>query len=183
MLVHRLDRDGADEQASTVRRAVERLRAICADLRLPVLDDLGLGPAVHALVTELEPLAGGDISLDIDGENRLPADVELTVFRIAQETLANAVKHGRPPISVHLDIHAENVRLQINDSGPGIPVAVLTAPPAEGHMGLLSLTQRAQQIGASLEIGERPGGGTRVRLDWAANARPAESAINRQPAN
>lgn len=183
MLIHRLDRDGAAEPASTVRRAVERLRAICADLRLPVLDDLGLGAAVHALVAELEPLAGGEISLEIKGEDRVPADVELTVFRIAQEGLANAVKHGRPPISVHLDIEAESVRLQIDDSGPGIPVAVLTAPPAEGHMGLLSMTQRAQRIGASLEIVERPGGGTRVRLNWTARARRAGSAINREPAN
>ena len=183
MLIHRLDRDGADEPASTVRRAVERLRAICADLRLPVLDDLGLGPAIHALVAELEPLTGGEIRLEIKGEDRLPADVELTVFRIAQEALANAVKHGRPPISVHLDIEAESVRLLIEDSGPGISAAVLTAPPAEGHMGLLSMTQRAQQIGASLEIVERPGGGTRIRLNWAARARRAGSAINREPAN
>jgi len=183
MLVHGLDRDGADESAATVSRAVERLRAICADLRLPVLDDLGLGPAVHALVAELEPLTGGEIRLEIKGEDRLPADVELTVFRIAQEALANAVKHGRPPISVHLDIKAEGVQLEIDDSGPGIPVAVLTAPPAEGHMGLLSMTQRAQKIGASLEIVERPGGGTRVRLNWAARARRAASAINREPAN
>ena len=57
MLVHRLDRDGASEPAAVIRRAVERLRAICADLRLPVLDDLGLGQAVHALVAELEPSA------------------------------------------------------------------------------------------------------------------------------
>lgn len=183
MLIHRLDRDGATEPASTVRGAVERLRAICADLRLPVLDDLGLGPAVHALVAQLEPLTGGEISLKIKGDDRLPADVELTVFRVAQEGLANAVKHGRPPISVHLEIEAERVRLQIDDSGPGIPVALLTAPPAEGHMGLLSMTQRAQQIGASLEIVERPGGGTRVRLNWAARATRAGSAINRQPAN
>ena len=183
MLIHRLDRDGATEPASTVRRAVERLRAICVDLRLPVLDDLGLGPAIHALVAELEPLTGGEISLEINGEDRLPADVELTVFRVAQEGLANAVKHGRPPISVHLDIEAESVRLLIDDSGPGFPVAVLTAPPAEGHMGLLSMTQRAQQIGASLEIVKRPGGGTRVRLNWTARARRAGSVINRKPAN
>jgi len=183
MLVHRLDRDGAEEPAATVRRAVERLRAICADLRLPVLDDLGLGPAVHALVAELEPLTGGEIRLEIKGEDRLPADVELTVFRVAQEGLANAVKHGRPPISVHLEIGAEDVQLKIDDSGPGIPVDVLTAPPAEGHMGLLSMTQRAQTIGASLEIVERPGGGTRVRLNWAARARRAGAAINREPAH
>ncbi len=183
MLVHRLDRDGADEQASIVRRAVDRLRAICADLRLPVLDDLGLAAAVHSLVAELEPMASGEISLEVEGEERLPPDVELTVFRIAQEALANALKHGRPPISVRLETGSEGVRLQIDDAGPGIAMAVLTGPPAEGHMGLLAMTQRARQIGASLEIVERPGGGTRVRLDWMARSRPAGSAVVGEPAN
>jgi signal transduction histidine kinase len=185
MLVHRLDREGAVEPADTVRQAIDRLRAICADLRLPVLDDLGLGAAIHSLVAELQPAVDGGIRLEIEGEARLPADVELTLFRIAQEALANAVKHGRPPIAVRLDISSEDAELQIDDSGPGIPAGMLAATPAEGHMGLLSMTQRAGQIGASLEIGARPGGGTRVRLVWAAATRAAraQSQLGRQAAH
>ena len=185
MLVHRLDRDGAAEPADVVRRAVARLRAICADLRLPVLDDLGLGPALHSLVSELEPAVDGEIRLELEGEARLPTDVELTLFRIAQEGLANAVKHGRPPIVVRLDMTSCGAELQIDDSGPGIPDGVLTATPAEGHMGLLSMTQRAQQIGAELAIEARPGGGTRVRLAWAAQASRAQgqSQVGRRAAN
>jgi signal transduction histidine kinase len=185
MLVHRLDRDGAAEPADVVRRAVARLRAICADLRLPVLDDLGLAPALHSLVAELDPAVDGDIRLELEGDSRLPADVELTLFRIAQEGLANAVKHGRPPIVVRLETSSEGAELQIDDSGPGIPDGVLTAAPAEGHMGLLSMTQRAQQIGAELAIEARPGGGTRVRLVWAAQASRAQgrSQVGRQAAD
>ena len=189
MLVHRLDRDGATEPAEVVRRAVARLRAICADLRLPVLDDLGLGPALHALVGELEPAVDGEIRLELegqdDGDARLPADVELTLFRIAQEALANAVKHGRPPIAVRLAISSGGAELQIDDSGSGIPAGALTATPAEGHMGLLSMIQRAQQIGADLTIAARPGGGTRVRLVWAAQAARdhGQSHVRRQAAN
>jgi signal transduction histidine kinase len=183
MLVHHLDRDGAAEPAAVIRRAVGRLRAICADLRLPVLDDLGLGPALHALVAEVEPQAGGEIRLELEGEGRLPAYVELTLFRIAQEGLANAVKHGRPPIVVHLANSSGGAELQIDDSGPGIPAGVLTASPAEGHMGLLSMTQRAHQIGADLTIEARPGGGTRVRLVWAAQAAKTRSQVGRQVAN
>ena len=134
MLVHRLDRDGASEPAAVIRRAVGRLRAICADLRLPVLDDLGLGQAVHALVAEVEPSAG-EIRLELEGDSRLPPDIELALFRIAQEGLANAVKHGRPPIVVQLSISSGGAELQIDDAGPGIPADVLTASPAEGHMG------------------------------------------------
>jgi signal transduction histidine kinase len=186
MLVHRLDREGATEPADTVRQAIDRLRAICADLRLPVLDDLGLGPAIHSLVGELEPEAGGEMRLKIEGESRLPADVELTLFRIVQEGLANAVKHGRPPIDVRLGISSGRAEVTIDDSGPGIPDGVLTAAPAEGHMGLLSMTQRAQQIGADLAFEARPEGGTRVRLVWtaeAAQAARAQSQVERQAAN
>lgn len=183
MLVHRLDRDGDKEPAEVVRRAVQRLRDICTDLRLPVLDDLGLGAAIHALVAELEHVSGGHMDLELEGEGRLPADIELTFFRIAQETLANAVKHGRPPIAVRLKIKADGAELQIDDSGPGIPAGVLTSAPAEGHMGLLSMTQRAQQIGAPLEIGERPGGGTRVRIVWSVQATRARSTVATEAAH
>ena len=93
------------------------------------------------------------------------------------------MKHGRPPIVVQLSISSGGAELQIDDSGPGIPADVLTASPSEGHMGLLSMTQRAQQIGASLEIGEHPRGGTRVRLVWAAQAPRARSQVNREPPN
>jgi signal transduction histidine kinase len=179
MLVHRLDRDGAGEPAAVIRRVVGRLRAICADLRLPVLDDLGLGAAVHSLVAELQPQASGEIGLELEGDSRFPAEIELALFRIAQEGLTNAAKHGRPPIVVHLSISSGGAELQIDDSGPGMPAGVLTAPPAEGHMGLLSMTQRAHQIGADLTIEARPGGGTRVRLVWAAQVAKAQSQVGR----
>ena len=102
MLVHRLDRAGEDDAAATLRAAIDRLRAICADLRLPVIHDLGLAAALEALVGEVRAASGIDIDLRYDGEERLPYDVELGLFRIAQEAVANALKHGRPPITVRL---------------------------------------------------------------------------------
>ena len=84
---------------------------------------------------------------------------------------------------VRLEISSRGAELQIDDSGPGIPDGVLTATPAEGHMGLLSMTQRAQKIGADLAIEAVPGGGTRVRLAWAAKAAGAQTQVGRQAAN
>ena len=100
MLVHRLDAAGDTEGADIARTVSDRLRAICGDLRLPILDDLGVGPALDWLVLRIERLAGGEVRLERSDGTRPPADVELAFFRVAQEALSNAVKHGRPPIVV-----------------------------------------------------------------------------------
>ena len=78
MLVHRLDRAGEDEAAATLRAAIDRLRAICADLRLPVLHDLGLAAALKALVGEVRAASGSEIDLRCDGDGRPPYDVDAT---------------------------------------------------------------------------------------------------------
>ena len=100
LLVRRLDAAGDAEGADIARTVSDRLRAICGDLRLPILDDLGVGPALDWLVLRIERLAGGEVRLERADGTRLPPDVELAFFRVAQEALSNAVKHGRPPIVV-----------------------------------------------------------------------------------
>nr|MBA2255433.1 hypothetical protein [Chloroflexota bacterium] len=100
MLVRRFDAAGDAEGAAVARHIADRLRAICGDLRLPILDDLGTGPALEWLVERVERLAGGEVQLERGDDVRPPAEVELAFFRVAQEALANAVKHGRPPIVV-----------------------------------------------------------------------------------
>lgn len=168
MLVRRLDARGETEDAEAARRVVEQLRTITGELRLPILDDLGVGPALDWLVGRLERLAGGEVRLERDDGTRLPPDVELAFFRVAQEGLANAVKHGRPPIVVRYRTSPTGATLTIDDAGPGIPSGAAEVAPASGHFGLLGMQQRAEQIGAILEVRPWPGGGTHVALDWRA---------------
>ena len=170
MLVHRLDRAGEDDAAATLRGAIDRLRAICADLRLPVIHDLGLAAALEALVGEVRGASGIDIDLRCDVDGRPPYDVELGLFRIAQEAVANAVKHGRPPITVRLRAEAGRAELEVNDSGPGVGEAALARPASPGHLGFLTMTQRAAKLGAELAVADRREGGTRVRVTWSAAA-------------
>jgi Signal transduction histidine kinase len=170
MLVHRLDRAGADDAAATVRHAIDRLRAICADLRLPVLDDLGLAVALRALVGEVRASSGQEIDLQCDGDHRPPYDVELGLYRIAQEAVANALKHGRPPIVVRLRAQAGRAELDVDDSGTGVGENVLARPAGPGHLGFLNMMQRAGKLGAELAISDRPEGGTRVRVVWDGHA-------------
>jgi signal transduction histidine kinase len=166
-LVRRLDSAGDTDGAELARSVAERLRAITSDLRLPLLDDLGAGPALEWLVGRFQPLTEGEVRLERTDPRRPPAGVELAVFRVAQEAIANAVKHGKPPITVRYrvdDVGA--VSLSVDDEGPGIePDAPETALRA-GHLGVANMQQRAEQIGALLDIRRWPGGGTHVALEW-----------------
>jgi two-component system NarL family sensor kinase len=166
LLVHRLDEAGDEEGADIARTVSDRLRAICGDLRLPILDDLGVGPALDWLVLRIERLSGGEVRLERSDANRPPADVELAFFRVAQEALGNAVKHGQPPIVVRYHATDVGASLSIDDAGPGIlPDAAATAE-RDGRFGLLNMQQRAEAIGAILDVRRWPGGGTHVALEW-----------------
>ena len=169
LLVQRLDAAGDPEGADIARTVSDRLRAICGDLRLPILDDLGVGPALDWLVLRIERLAGGEVRLERTDGARPPADVELAFFRVAQEALANAVKHGRPPIVVRYTSTTTGVSLSIDDAGPGIAAEAGEEAEKSGHFGLLNMEQRAQAIGAILDVRRWPTGGTHVALEWRAH--------------
>ena len=166
LLVRRLDEAGDTEGAEIARTVSDRLRAICGDLRLPILDDLGVGPALDWLALRIERLAGGEVRLErVDGK-RPPADVELAFFRVAQEALANAVKHGKPPIIVRYRSTDQGASLSVDDAGPGIPLDAAAQAEASGHFGLMNMAQRAEQVGAILDVRRWPAGGTHVALEW-----------------
>jgi signal transduction histidine kinase len=168
LLVRRLEASGDTEGAELGRTVAERLRAICGDLRLPILDDLGVGPALDWLVLRIERLAGGEVRLERADGTRPPADVELAFFRVAQEALANAVKHGQPPIVVRYRSTDSAASLTVDDAGPGIEPDAGAAAERGGHFGLLNMQQRAEAIGAILDVRRWPGGGTHVALEWRA---------------
>jgi signal transduction histidine kinase len=169
LLVQRLDAAGDAEGADLARTVSDRLRAICGDLRLPILDDLGVGPALDWLVLRIERLAGGEVRLERADAARPPADVELAFFRVAQEALANAVRHGSPPIVVRYTSTTSGVSLSIDDAGPGIAADAGEEAERSGHFGLLNMQQRAEVIGAILDVRRWPTGGTHVALEWRAH--------------
>ena len=167
MLVRTLDEGGQKEAADEAREIATKLRSVVGDLRLPILDDLGAGAALEWLVERVEPLAGGPVKLERSDDSRPPANVELAVFRVAQEALTNAIKHGRAPIAVRYDVRTDGrVTLAIDDAGEGIGSEAAEQAPNQGHFGLMNMQQRAEQIGALLDVRRWPAGGTRVALEW-----------------
>jgi signal transduction histidine kinase len=170
MLVRRLDASGDPESAALARSIAAELRDVTGELRLPMLDHLGAGVAMEWLVERVQRLSGDRIELVRDDVARPPAEVELALFRVAQEALANAVRHGRPPIRVSYRADAQFAELTVEDAGPGIDLGSGVDPRQEGRFGLLGMQQRAEQVGARLDLRRRPEGGTEVSLEWRSGA-------------
>jgi len=170
LLVRRLDAAGDPEAAALARSIAAELRDVTGELRLPMLDHLGAGVAMEWLVERVQRLSGDRIDLVRDDVARQPAEVELALFRVAQEALANAVRHGRPPIRVSYRAGTEYAALTVEDAGPGIDLASGARAREEGRFGLLGMQQRAEQVGARLDLRRRPEGGTQVSLEWRSGS-------------
>jgi two-component system sensor histidine kinase UhpB len=136
-------------------------------LRPIYLDDLGLLAALEILARETEPAAGVSVSFQTDGlPVRLTPEREIAIFRIAQEALSNVTRHAQ---ARHVDMGVEfgegRLTITIRDNGKGF-----SRPPAPadlasaGHYGLLGMQERAELIGAALQIESSPGNGTKVVL-------------------
>jgi signal transduction histidine kinase len=167
------------EEGGSADAAAERLRGIAVDLRdlmgdrrLSVLEELGLVPALEGLVEQVEARTGVRIELDVENaplgsEARPPRDVELAAYRVCQQALDNALLHARPRhIRVRLDVDAGHAELVVRDDGVGIRSGDEERALRTGHVGLIDMRGRAAAIGAVIQIGARPGGGTIVLLRW-----------------
>ncbi len=154
----------AEIQAMT-EGIIKDLRRLTQGLRPLYLEDLGLVPALDMLAREVQQSTAVPVSFKRLGpERRLPPEVELGLFRIAQEGLSNVVRHARSSrASLEIEFKPEQITLTISDNGRGF---VLPESPAEfateGHFGLLGLYERAELLKAKMEIFTEPGQGTRL---------------------
>lgn len=165
-----LDRDPALTAESlavierTGRNALEELRRLLGVLREeddhPTTEPQPTAADIATLVDECRD-AGLDVELRVEGEcPELSAGIGLTVYRVVQEALTNAVKHAGP---AHVEVvlrFGDAVRIDVLDDGRG-PVGRRDLPSA-GH-GLIGMRERVDLFGGELSVGPRPGGGFRVQ--------------------
>jgi signal transduction histidine kinase len=156
---------GAQDDAQTV---VDDLRRITEELRPPALGPFGLAAALSAHADRFGRRYPGlsiHLALDADGLT-LPESTRLALFRIAQEAMNNAVKHGPPlQIGLTLDMADAEVRLTVEDDGPGLVTAPdLMALAMDGHFGLLGMQERADSVSGTLQVHNRAQGGLRVHV-------------------
>jgi signal transduction histidine kinase len=162
-----------EEAARRLRGIAAELRDLMSERRLAVLEELGLVRALEWLAERVEERTGVSVELDVvggshdDPETRPPHEVELAVYRVAQQALDNALLHAGPrTVRLRVDVDATHVALELGDDGVGMPAGAEDRALREGHLGLADMRQRAESIGAAFSIGPRPGGGTLVAVRW-----------------
>ena len=147
--------------------SVQTLRAICYDLRPPLLSNNPIG-ALKALVERLDAQSPTPIHIDISvKELRVPEETALAIYRIAQEAIHNAIQHAdASEIAVRLVRYPDRLRMTIADDGQGIPESAdLRRFVSQGHFGLAGMRERAAMIGGTLEVQSAPDYGTVVILE------------------
>lgn len=146
---------------------IQDLRRFTRALRPIYLEDLGLMTALDMLVRENAQISGIQMTFQRSGEERrLLPEIELALYRITQEALSNTAKHSyASKAEVSLEFLPDAVRLAITDDGRGFEVPESPAEFApHGHFGLLGMHERADLIGASLEIESGPALGTSIQI-------------------
>lgn len=149
---------------AAVQSALTDLRAICANLDLPDIDDRTLGEVAARALRDFQAKTGRTVPLQTAGQDRstVPLRVKVTLYRVLQEALANAHRHaGGAPCRVGLRVAASEMVLEVRDEGPGL---VDDAPiQGSGHRGLRGMRHRVDLLQGQLEIEAAAGGGTWIR--------------------
>lgn len=159
------------ERLTTMQKMAEQtvadLRRLTRDLRPIYLEDLGLVPALEMLARDMSKALSLPITFETRGAGRrLPPNTELALYRIAQEGISNVARHAQATqAAVSLAYDADTVCLTIRDDGQGFDVPDSPAEMApSGHFGLLGIQERAEAIGARLQIQSAAGAGTTLMV-------------------
>ncbi|HKQ38763.1 MAG TPA: histidine kinase [Verrucomicrobiae bacterium] len=148
------------EVIQLLERTMREVRLISRNLRPSELDDLGLVPALTSLVEETAERKGIDVRLNAPKNlSGLSPQLELTIYRIAQEALSNVEKHsGATTARIVVERQGKFLLLRIHDNGKSFARKNV----GKGGWGLLNMKERASYVGGSLEIEPRPGKGTTI---------------------
>jgi signal transduction histidine kinase len=152
-----------EELRQLTRGALAEMRTLLLELRPAALLDTPFGQLLQQLADASASRGSLQLKVDVDGEGPLPPDLQIGLYRIAQEALNNINKHAEATrAEIRFRQRGPAVDLRITDDGRGFDVS--STPP--GHFGLSIMRERARALGATLRIDSRPGAGTRVGVHW-----------------
>jgi signal transduction histidine kinase len=163
---------------------IARVRRMSGDLRPPLLDEVGLLPAIRAYLEAQSALSGVAMALEADElredseMRRLGPELEITCFRIVQEAVTNALRHADArDLRVHIERRADHVALRIHDDGRGFDVGVrLEGAASAGHLGVVGMRERVRAHGGGFRMRSRPGAGTTIEVELPLPARALGAA-------
>jgi signal transduction histidine kinase len=182
-------RQQLEEVRTLTRGALAEMRTLLLELRPEALAQAKMVDLVHQLARVMRARTGVPVDVTIEGECKVPSEVQIALYRIAQEALNNVAKHAEPSrVEVGYrcaatevtedDALATNdqgrrtkggvIELWVRDDGRGFDPGEI--PP--GHLGLGIMRERAEAIGAMFEVESEPGRGTQVTVVWSEDEGP-----------
>jgi PAS domain S-box-containing protein len=154
-------REKLTELRDLQRDALAEMRALIFELRPSSLEQDGLVQAIRNHAAAVGARTGLAVTVEAEPIERLALDAEEALYRIAQESLHNVVKHaGARGAQIRLEHDARGVVLTVIDDGEGFDLEQVGG----GHLGLVGMRQRAERVGAEIGIASRPGAGTSVTV-------------------
>ncbi len=151
------------------RHALAEMRLMLAELRTEGAVEKPLSQLISTLASEFADSIGQAVRIEceISGDTLLPLDVQAMMYRIAQESLNNVVRHAQASrVSIALEALPGQAMLSISDNGRGFDPGQVP----DGHLGLQIMRERARRIDAVLEVESRPGQGSTITAIWMQRA-------------
>ena len=168
-------REAAVNAREALGEANKRLRRLLFELRPPALDEAGLAAALELFLTDAFSHNGFDWRVDNGLRGEPSPEVRAILYRVALEALTNVRKHaGASLVEVSLERRGVGVAVSVRDDGVGFELPAPEAPSRPGHIGLLSMRERAEAAGGRFALASTPGSGTTVDF-WMPepNGRPS----------
>ncbi len=174
-----------DTSVANVDRAIAGVRDLSLQLRPTILDELGLVSALRWYVDRFAQQSQLALELDLEPfEERLPLEVEVGCFRVAQEALTNVLRHAQATrVQVELERRAGRLELRVRDDGRGFDAAAVQARAARGECaGLSGMRERVSLSGGTLALESEPGRGSLVSASFPLPTVDAPGAAAAAPA-
>jgi PAS domain S-box-containing protein len=155
-----------EELRQLTRGALAEMRTLLLELRPSTLTQARLGDLIRQLCEAFIGRSRLPIKLNIDGDCRLPPEVQVAYYRIAQESLNNVFKYARATqVNVDLFLSPSSVRFAVHDNGIGFDTSSIKPT----SLGMRIMRERAEAIGADFHVSSTPGTGTCVEVTWTEN--------------
>ena len=161
-------REKTAELRTLAAQTLENVHHLATELRPSLLDDLGLNIAIQRYTKEYSTKMKIKVDSHISSinEQRLPPEIEITVYRVIQEALTNIAKYAEADtVSVVLRYRDSSLLVIVEDNGKGFDVSSVMASPDGKKLGLFGMYERASLIGGNLTIESQPGDGTTIFLE------------------
>ncbi len=151
-----------------LRDALAEIRSVARGLSLPDIEQRPLDVLLRTLAETHGERSGNPVALHVEGDvgGHLPVAVKTCIYRVAQEGLSNAWRHGGGQgQELRLAVTPRAATLWVRDRGPGFGAAGVPGGGDDAGMGLSGLRDRVESLGGRLEVGDRPGGGAELRME------------------